>query len=415
MKLIHPLLWVLPAILLVSGCNDVKESYYLNQDGTGKVELEFTSGSVFFIGSKEFAEEESGKDAQAVLEKSEGIEAWNFIETRSAGGGKTYFKATAYFSDLQKVRFYIGKQKQRPGVQTEKMENNKVRVMFGRPVWTEEQIKEKIDSLSPGEKTKQIAEYRKNWEGSSEALGQMMASSGHRVSVNTGGKIGQTHNLAQEGETVVFEWKGPKVMEALDKEMKNDDLVLRRSVFGPPGPESGLSDLMATELFGKPGFPSAELSFGNGFDYEAELAVARESMAKFSESMEPKEKKGPLFKSIRLEEIDVDQRRQSFNGIEITLVGELPEPVEKIKGGILTKFESDTGEDLLPEKEFWRKLNSIKLNRQNKSEVAFEIKGKYPKEKMEAFKKIAGYITYTNGSEESIYSFSVEDLPVLGR
>lgn len=100
--------------LLISGCVETKQVYYINPNGSGKVRIEATS-SQMRINTNPGEEEQEGptredsaemyKRVRKLIEKAEGVKAWDSVQYGLSKEGKTTFSGVAYFSDISKLQF----------------------------------------------------------------------------------------------------------------------------------------------------------------------------------------------------------------------------------------------------------------------------------------------------------------------
>lgn len=93
--------------VLLTGCFDTKQEITLNPDGSGKVTFESTITEVEPLVFGDFAaasEESVNQAARKLLEKAEGVDAWRDLSFRELEDGRLFVRATAYFSDLSKLK-----------------------------------------------------------------------------------------------------------------------------------------------------------------------------------------------------------------------------------------------------------------------------------------------------------------------
>ena len=87
-------------------------------------------------------------------------------------------------------------------------------------------------------------------------------------------------------------------------------------------------------------------------------------------------------------------------GIAVSLIGHFPGSVLSVKEGRLETALSDQGEDMLPVKEWDRKINFPRLST-DKTKVVFEVKmkGLGPESKARGLKELSGVIDYQVGGD----------------
>jgi hypothetical protein len=145
------------------------------------------------------------------------------------------------------------------------------------------------------------------------------------------------------------------------------------------------------------------------FNYKAEVKTAKANYSKMTKALgiigsipvaEPAE--GGGFKSVKVGGVRLvrfsDQKRgvRPFNydaGYSLSIVGELPGSVISIEGGELKKALADNGADLLPAREWDRKINFPKLSK-DKSTAIFDVELSVPDDDVKRIKELSGTIRY---------------------
>ncbi|MCH8075614.1 MAG: hypothetical protein IIC64_07305, partial [SAR324 cluster bacterium] len=88
--------------LVFSGCVNTKRTYYINPDGSGKVELE----SISPIEKKDRSKPDFlHKNLLSFIKNSKGIDGWGKLTTEFKKGNAVAVKGVAYFKDINKVKF----------------------------------------------------------------------------------------------------------------------------------------------------------------------------------------------------------------------------------------------------------------------------------------------------------------------
>ncbi len=100
--------------LLISGCVETKQVYQINPNGSGKVHIEATF-SQMRIQTNRGNEEQEGPTREdsaqmyervgKLIEKAEGVKAWDSVQYGLNDDGQTTFRGVAYFSDISKLQF----------------------------------------------------------------------------------------------------------------------------------------------------------------------------------------------------------------------------------------------------------------------------------------------------------------------
>lgn len=117
LKRIKYLLFLLPFIF-AAGCINGQAVLSLNKDGSGKVSIEglfdypaYCSGINLEMTEDCAGAEEFFVEQIRAMVSSGGFDAWSGVNWKILDDGRCYFKGTAYFSDVNKVDFFIGSAK----------------------------------------------------------------------------------------------------------------------------------------------------------------------------------------------------------------------------------------------------------------------------------------------------------------
>jgi hypothetical protein len=192
-----------------------------------------------------------------------------------------------------------------------------------------------------------------------------------------------------------------------------DDQWMRETIQAKGGimDEGPNMDAKANEiLFGQKGPIRAVMGAPRKplFDYGTEMAAAKAGYPALlkrlgmASALPAKPATGEGFKSVKVGGVrivrfsDSDQGIRPFNydsGYTLALVGQLPGAVLEVKGGKLEKAVSLAGDDLLPKRDWDRKISFPGLSK-DKTAVIFEVKVSLPGEKTKGFKEISGKLEY---------------------
>jgi hypothetical protein len=146
------------------------------------------------------------------------------------------------------------------------------------------------------------------------------------------------------------------------------------------------------------------------FDYAKELAAAHVEFAKLQEKLGPKiapAADGQPFESLEVagvrfvSEVDKDLDLRPFNseaGYSLSLIGKFSGSVLSVTNeSKLEKAVADDGSDLLPARDFDRKINFPRLS-EDRSAVVFEIDLRSPGKAVKSIREISGTVQYTVSS-----------------
>jgi hypothetical protein len=211
---------------------------------------------------------------------------------------------------------------------------------------------------------------------------------------------------------VAMEIVGKKLLEALDALMM-DEAFMTKVVKSGQGIDKSEPDpdLLFEKMFGKKGPVRAVVKapLRNLFDYEAQAAPARakqEATLAAWGARPPapaaEAAKGGAIRSVRVGGMQIvhfrDDEREirplgGEEGIKLSLVAELPGSVLSIKDVKLTGAKADTGEDLLPERDFDREVHFPHLSK-DRTATLLEVKLRTPAPKARGIKEVRGVLTY---------------------
>jgi hypothetical protein len=422
MKRMVPLL-----LLTLAGCVETKDEYTLNPDGTGKVKHEavFQPMNLNLGGddAKPSPEEEMKKAVREELEKAEGVEAWRDVAYQRDATGKVKFTATAYFRDLAKL----------------KLHNNGFKSDMFHPSWKDGVLELASAPKEPGKKKpapateadvdKALSDARAQFQQMKPMMVSMLGAMKTDMSFRLPGAVTESNNLKREADGALrLQFTGAQMLEVMEKFMA-DDAKLREQIKAgrnvlKSGPESDAA--MNEQLFGeaKPIKAVVKVDAKPQFDFAGEVAAAKAAMPAIFKvlggaapvaiapagSAELKSVKVGGVRWVKFEDRERDIRPFNWNaGYTLSVIAELPGSVLKVSGGELTKAEADNGEDLLPAKEWDRKIHFPSLSK-DKAAAIFELKLESPSAAVKGFQEIAGRITYLVGEKTKKVDLGFESL-----
>jgi hypothetical protein len=413
----------------LAGCVETKDEFTLNPDGSGKVKHEaiFQPINLNRGAEKPSPEEEAKAAARKELEKAEGVEAWRDVSFERGRDGRVLFAGTAYFRNLAKLRFY----------------NNGFKAATYRPSWTNgtleletehKQAEEKPVPRSDAEVDAAVAETRAQFQQMKPMMAGLMGSMKTDMSFRLPGTLMEVSNLKREADgRLRIQFTGAQLLAASEKVM-GDDALLRAQVRAgrnvlKDGPEGDLATNQ--ELFGeaKPVRAVVKPDPMPLFSYVGEVAMAKAQMAAVFKMLgavaaAPVAPAGSaVLKEVRVGGVrwvrvsDRDRDIRPFNqeaGYALSLLADLPGSVLKLSGGALTKVVTDNGDDLLPAKEWDRRISFPDLSK-DKTVAVLDLKlGPLPAA-TRGFREIAGYIAYLVGGQTRKVDAGFAELAVGAR
>ena len=152
------------------------------------------------------------------------------------------------------------------------------------------------------------------------------------------------------------------------------------------------------------------------FDYKTEVAAAKKQSAELIKKLGIKDKSRPVapakggdFKELKVKSVNLGE-----DAYQLTLVGELPGAVLKVKEGMLTKAVADNGEDLLPEDEWDQRISFPSLS-SDKTEVEFDVRLNLPGDKVKGFKEVSGVLKYLVADQAQKLDLGITDFKVAAK
>ena len=410
-------------LVLAAGCLETEEEYTLNPDGSGKVTIKAIMRSVDMMGSQKAGTEREMKSAvKKILGESKGVEAWKDVSYKRLDDGRIYFEGTAYFADVSKLKLKFGDTsrdmltpsfKKGPGGETlfelEGGEGTKSSRKDPPEKLTDEDVDREIKAAR--------AQYQQMKPMMSAFFKDLKVKNRYHLP-GTPEKVSNFKKAADGALEVILE--GEKLLKAFDKRLTDDDWCKKQVKAGRNLlEEEGISSELNEDIFGEKGPVQAVLKgeLKPLFDYKTEVEAAKIAFPEMVKKLDiqgimPVEPaKGGGFKSLKVGGVrivwlaDMENRTTHFNqdvGYALSLEGEFPGSVLKIKDAVVEKAVADNGEDLLPERSWDRKARFPQLSK-DKTKVVFEVRLRLPGEKVKGLKEVSGSLVYiVSGSAKKV-------------
>ncbi len=417
--------------LFISGCLDTNDTFFINPDGSGKVIHEAVLEPFDLeLGEKLTQEQKLRKTIKNELEEAEGVEVWKDVTYKRLDEKKIYFKGTAYFKDLSKLKFYnIGTSVSfLDKISLTQDDDQLILELKSSTKKNEAEAEEKLKPslLSDEDILKKVEEERVKYEQSKPMLMALLPMLKIKKTFGLPGELKEFTNFKKlEDGSLQNEFNGETFLKFMDEKVKDDEWMKAQIKSGGDF-QNGLApaedDQLNQFLFGEPG-PIRAVSRGHLkplFDYSSEVVSAKENYSTIIKELGIKEKvvvfagEAGEFKvgGVRIITIsDQENDVRPFNydtGYELSIIGTLPHPALNVKGGTLEVAMDNNGGSLLPEKEWDRKIHFVRLGKDKKT-VVFEVKMMLPKEDVKGFKEISGTLDYVVGSTTKKYDLGIEE------
>lgn len=423
MKKLNPILLLsIITAIFICGCVNVEQKYYINPDGSGKVEYSSKMKTDFTIGNENETPEAKAKESvKRIMEKSKGIIAWKDVSYELLDNGKMQFTGTAYFRDISKFEIDSGiKAKGMSPVFEKRPDGDYYLALVNKEKSIDEQDTI-LDDLSEKEITKRIINQKANFKQSLMMMNMFLPEFSMKMSFCLPGKIKKSVNFSKSEKndhSVALSYDGEKLLKVLS-DIAEDDNFWRETVVsginiqkdGPPVEE------INEKLFGFRSIPEASIAGDSAkplFDFKAEVKEAQGNYEKMllklglSSDISLPAANGDGFKKLYVGGVrlvrteDEENSLRPFNwtkGYTLSVIGEFPGAVMSVKEGEVITALTDSGQSLLPERDWDRKVSFPRLS-DDKSSVIFEVKLNIPSEDVKYLKEISGNLNYITASGE---------------
>ncbi len=402
---------VISLLCIFAGCIQTKEEYTLNPDGSGKVVYESTLPLMSTMMTDEVpdpqdqAREEVGK----ILKNSQGVDVWKDVNYKVTEKGSLFFKGTAYFQKHSALKIGGSMKSESSKVVFEKLPKGGMELRL-----VEKKAEEKESSageLSDEELAKKVKAEKAKFQQSKGMLMAILTELRIEKIFHLPGQLNEVNVFKKDNDsnTVSILYEGGKMLQALDELAKTDEWWRKQALSGRGIVKEGPPmDDLHEKLFGVGGQARTTLKgeLKPLFDYENEVVSAKNMYPSMRErlglSTVPKRlpaAEGGSFKSLRIGGVRLVRESNQKNcvrpfnydkGYTISIIGELPGSVLKVKNVQILKAIADNGEDL-------RKKNSFHMFPQlseDKGTVIFDLNLRVPGDNVKSLKEVSGEIGY---------------------
>ncbi len=487
--------WVLLVIgtVAIAGCVETKDEFTVNPDGSGKVvhELTFQPMDLGMMGEmggeimgemtgetmgemtgamgemtaemgemmgKMMGSEPSDPQAQLrksvkeILSQSKGVDTWKDISYRMTDDGRTYFKGTAYFPDINNLSLHNAGFSSDMKLHFTRDISGEITIEFKSEKQDEEgeAVKPPTPQIPEAQLNILVKQARLQFNQMKPMMQGILSTIKSETILHLPGGIKEISNFEKvDARTVRIALDGSKMLEAMDKMMQDEDWLKEQIRAGKDplqdGPEG---DLAINEmLFGEKAPVRVVLATGAQqlFDYDAEVTAAKanyENMLKelgleeagparptigdvpplpgFGEvtPTAPERVTGQMnvkVGGVRLVRYSDYERGimplGQSDGYTLSLIGELPTPVIKASGGRIEKATTDTGKSLLPKDQWGRKIKFPRLAKDKKT-VVFDVELLLPDEDVEGLEELSGTLEYLTADASREVDLGIMDFEV---
>ncbi len=405
MKRVYLLLTLLTSFTF--GCYEVQRHYIINPDGSGKVLIDAKLSSLMGDDPGKAAREA----VKGILKETRGVEAWSDVDFSALEDGRVQFKGTAYFKDVSRIKL-------------QNLDDFRVSLDHesggGLVIRIDQEQKAKKK-----EKARQstMQEQRSRYQQMKPMLAAMLATMKSELTFQFPGTVVYAVNLKPVSGYYGLRFDGTALMAAVDALMQNDEWLQRRIQQNLDiQDDSPLGEDINERLFGQKGPIEVRLAgpFQDLFNYSSEVEKARngyETMLErigLADLVPPKMATGGGFRSLRVVKVMLNNMEDPDYGAfgtdqvyQVSLLGELPGAVLKVKEGMLERAVADNGSDLLPESEWERQVYANLSNR--KTHVLMDVRLRIPGPGVNGIREIAGHLQYEVSQRSRVYRSPLVD------
>ncbi len=432
MKRILPVVFAWLSLFLLTGCFDTQQEFTLNPDGSGKVVITSLCApfQMDMAGEKKTPEQKLAESVKNLFENTKGVAGWRDVTYQQLEDGRLRFQGTAYFADLNKVEF------NGLAVMEFTLVKTNGALVLSTSMKKDEKKKPAPAKLSESEMTAKIKEARASFQSGKPMLSGFLAGLQQSITFHLPGAVSEVANFKKSAAgDLQISFAGTNMIAAMESLVQNDDWWRKQLAVSDNVMQDGveMDDEFNEKLFGQRAPVRAVIAASGAakFDYAAEVAVARKEFAALQKKLDAADAgstatsdappaQGGDFKTLKVAGFrwvfpngDKDEfEMRPFNespGYALAVVGELPGAVLEVSEGKVTSAIAADGSDILPEKEWDRKINHPRLAK-DRTRVLFEVKVAAPGVDVKGFKEIAGTLEYTVGSGTTNVDLGITEL-----
>jgi hypothetical protein len=403
----------LAALGFLSGCFETKQEFTLNPDGSGKVVHESKFQTMDLSDGKRGSEKQMKAAVAEILGQSKGVDAWRDVSYALLDDGRIAFKGTAYFRNLSALDIPNQTMLEFDWTATDDHRTGVLTLRAKERDGKEEKPAISPGNLSPEQLKQMLKENRAQYQQIKPMMTMIIGAMKHEVLFHLPGRLDKSSAFQKETSGALsLGFEGTRMLDAMEQLIGDDAWMARNS--GALGPDAAppMDEQMSQLLFGDKGPVQATVIGVEGavFDYEAEVAAAREEFAAVQAQLGPvamvavPPAQGGALKSLKVvgvrlvhatdEQLEI-QPLNAQAGYTLALLAELPGSVHAIsdESGLDSAIASD-GSDLLPESEYRRHFSFPRLS-PDKVSVLIEAEMNLPGPGVTGLKELSGHLRYT--------------------
>jgi len=267
--------------LAVVGCYELEEEYVVNPDLSGKVDFKMTMpmSNPMMPQPNADPKELAKKAVKKMLDESKGVETWKDVEYKIDKDGNAVIKGTAYFKEIEKLKFQYGDLSSESSVSVKKQEDGSIVIEF-KPEDDKSGAEGEAPKMTDEEVKAAMQDQKMQYQQSKPMIASMMEGLKNTFTFHVPGELGECSNFKKlEDGRVSLTLEGKKLMASMDKVMSDDKLLEEMVRAGKNPQTAGMNDKMAEMMFGEAA-PVKAIFKGEMkalFDFEKEVAEAKEA------------------------------------------------------------------------------------------------------------------------------------------
>ncbi len=286
-------------LIVICGCIEEKNEFYINPDGSGKVVRELTLSQMDMgmnmPGQPPMNTQiQAEQTARAMIEQARGVEAWSDVSYGLTEDGKMHFKGTAFFPDINHLVLGGMEAEHQSGFMLTHNSDGTIMLQQkqqqsaqepGQPMMP---MMPQSPDVDPNQMDAMVQQTKMQYQQSRVMMQGFFAGFKVEQIFHLPGAIRESNNVATVDEaTAKIEITGEQILKVMD-EVMSDDALLKTQLAEGKDPTRQLDpNTMNEKMFGQAG-PVRIVSDANAplFDYQKESAAAKKEYQKLLKKFE---------------------------------------------------------------------------------------------------------------------------------
>lgn len=268
----------------LTGCFDTKQEITLNPDGSGKavIESSFVSADTVFDNGRSPGGGASNF-VRKLIEDAQGVEAWRDVSFRDTAEGRTWFRGTAYFSDLSKLKVSVA-----PFLRFAATTNPVGQLTLTTVADTPPAIPGSTSKGDAPATVESIERERRQFRAAQPVLAAMVGTMKQDTVFRVPGAVRQASNFETVApQALRIRWDGARLMAVMEELVFSEEVARKRLAGIASSNLFGTDNFVSEKLFGQRAPVFAVIQPGRKplFDYAAEVAAARKTFPEIATAL----------------------------------------------------------------------------------------------------------------------------------